>query len=71
MVHIVKKDQETSAALVRRFTQRVQASGVLKEAKKKRFRGKDVSRNLRRKAALQRNIERLHYAKLWKLGRTK
>jgi len=71
MVHITKKDHETSAALVRRFMQRVQASGILQEAKKKKFQAKKTSRNLRRRAALKRNERRLHYARLRKLGKVK
>jgi len=63
MIYIVRKEQETSAAMVRRFTQRVQASGILKEIKNKKFYKKPVNRNMRRVAALARAKKRIEYAK--------
>lgn len=69
MIYIIKKEQETSAALVRRFMQRVQASGVLKEAKKKKFYKKPVNRNIRRVAALAREKKRAEQIRLKKYGK--
>lgn len=37
MVEVKKRDNESSESLVRRFTKRVQQSGVLIRAKKRRF----------------------------------
>lgn len=37
MVEVKKKDGETTESLIRRFTKRVQQSGVLIRAKKSRF----------------------------------
>lgn len=71
MVYLTRKEQETSSALVRRFMLRVQASGVLKEVKAKKFYKKSQSRSLRRAAALEREIRRGERAKLRKLGRVK
>lgn len=71
MIHIAKKDQETASSLVRRFLQRVQGSGLLKEVKTKRFYHKPVSRNLRRASALEREGMRQEFKRLWKLGRIK
>lgn len=71
MIHIAKREQETSSSLVRRFLQRVQSSGLLKEAKTKRFYQRPMSRNLRRAAALERNGMRQEFKRLWKLGRIK
>jgi len=56
---------------VRRFMQRVQASGILKEVKKNKFFRKKTNRTMRRVEALEREKKRAHYAKLRKLGKTK
>jgi ribosomal protein S21 len=71
MINVTRKEQESSTALVRRFMQRVQASGVLKEAKRNKFFKKETNRTLRRAEALEREKKRAHYAKLRKLGKTK
>lgn len=71
MIHVTRKEQESSTALVRRFMQRVQASGILKEAKKNKFFKKEKNRTMRRVEALERAKKREHYAKLRKLGKTK
>ena len=63
MIYIARKEQETSAAMVRRFTQRVQASGILKEIKNKKFYKKPANRNMRRVAALAREKKRVEHAK--------
>jgi ribosomal protein S21 len=69
MIYVSKKEQETSAALVRRFMQRVQASGVLKEAKGRKFYKKPSNRNMRRVAALEREKKRAEQIKLRKYGK--
>lgn len=71
MVRLVKKEHETSTAFVRRFMQRVQAGGTLKEAKAKKFFAKPQNRNLRRQAALKRGEIRRDRAQLRKLGKLK
>ena len=63
MIYIARKEQETSAAMVRRFTQRVQASGILKEIKNNKFYKKPANRNMRRVAALVREKKRVEHAK--------
>ena len=69
MIYISKKEQETSAALVRRFMQRVQASGVLKEAKSRKFYKKPPNRSMRRVAALEREKKRAEQMRLRKYGK--
>jgi ribosomal protein S21 len=71
MIYLNRKEQETISAFVRRFMLRVQASGVLKEAKSKKYFKKDANRNMRRVAALERNRKTTEYRKLKKLGRVK
>lgn len=71
MIHLTRKEHETTSALVRRFTLRVQGSGVLKEAKAKRFYEKPISRKLRRVAALERVGRSIERKKMRKLGKVK
>ena len=69
MVHVVRKDRETSGSLIRRFTKRVQETGVILQAKKTKFFTRQKSRNQRRNSALRR--EELHRQHEWleKLGK--
>lgn len=69
MIYIAKKEQETSAALVRRFMQRIQASGVLKEAKSRKYYKKPANRSMRRINALEREKKRADQIKLRKYGK--
>jgi len=69
MVHVVRKDRETSGSLVRRFTKRVQETGILLQAKKIKFFTRHKSRNLRRNSALRREELRRQRKWLEKLGK--
>lgn len=71
MVYLTRKENETISAFVRRFMLRTQSSGILKEAKEKKFFRRPVSRTLRRSHALERTEKRREFAKLKKLGRLK
>ena len=71
MVYLTRKEQETTSAFVRRFMMRVQASGVLKEVKEKKFYKRPTNRSLRRVAALERRQRAIERARLRKLGRLK
>lgn len=71
MVKITKKSDESPTAFVRRFSQRVLASGLLREAKTKKYYHRRVSRTLRRAAALERKKMGAEFVKLRKLGRLK
>ena len=44
MIEVRKKDGETSAALLFRFTKKVRQSGVMKEVRKRRFHGRAVNK---------------------------
>ncbi len=70
VVTATRKDRETSSALLRRFTQYVQKSGLVQEVRERRFFVKDANRNARRKSALTRNIRREEYTRMYKLGKT-
>ena len=69
MVYVKKKDRETTASLLRRFTRRVQQSGVLIEARKlKSYKGKPTKRVVRDRA-LRRIIAAKERVRLDKLGK--
>lgn len=71
MIYVRKKDQETVAALLRRFSLRVQQSDIIHKAKRKKFFQKQTNRSARRAAALVREEKRARMKTLWKLGRIK
>ena len=66
-----KQNRETSQALIRRFTKKVQQSGVLLRAKRARFRKRLKSRQMKKKAALRREETRKEYERLKKLGKVR
>lgn len=65
---IQKQLRETSQSLVYRFTKAVQKSGVLIEARKRRFNKRVKSENLEQRAALVRVEKKKEYEKAKKMG---
>jgi len=55
--------------LIRRFTKRLQQSGILLRARRVRFRQRSKSRQMEKRAALRREEIKKEYEKLKKLGR--
>ena len=66
---IERQSKETPQSLVYRFTKAVQKSGLLVEARKRRFKERKKSDNLQKRAALLREEKRREYEKLKKLGK--
>lgn len=69
MIEVKKKDRETSESLIRRFTRRVQQSGVLVHARKTRFRVEEKSRKKVREAAMYRAKVKKLVDNLKKMGK--
>jgi ribosomal protein S21 len=67
-IEVRKKDREPTGNLLRRFVRRVQQSGVLLEARKKRFYSKDKTRRQAKQSALRREELRKLREKLFKAG---
>lgn len=67
-MEIRRKEGESAAALIYRFSKRVKQSGILKEARKRRFRRRSVNRTSRRASALHREVKRQEIQRLKKLG---
>jgi len=56
MIEVKKRENESSESLVRRFTKRVQQSGVLIRAKKRRFYETPKNKRAVREGALRRAV---------------
>ena len=70
MIQVTKKDaKESSENLIRRFTRRVQQSGVLAQAKAEQNFEKPISKRQRRVRSIQRNQRRTEKFKKIRLGR--
>lgn len=69
MVYTKRRDRETTASLLRRFTRRVQQSGVLVRARKVRFYGSKPTKRALRERALRRMAKRKERERLLKLGK--
>jgi ribosomal protein S21 len=66
---IQKQLRETSQSLVYRFTKAVQKSGVLVEARKRRFVKRVKSENMQKRAALVKVGKKKEFEKAKKLGK--
>ena len=67
-LEVKKKDGENTRSLLRRFSRRVQQSGVLLRARKNRFFEKERSKKEKRDGAIRRSQTRKEKDKLRKLG---
>lgn len=71
MVEVKRRERETTGAMLRRFTRRVQQSGVLLNARKKRFHKGKLTKRVVHDSALRRLGIKKERAKLEKLGKLK
>ncbi len=69
MIEVKKKDRETSESLIKRFSRRVQQSGVLLQARRGRFYAKDKSKRQSRESALYRAKVKKEVDKFKKMGK--
>lgn len=68
-MEVKRRPKETISMMMRRFSQKVRESGILVNAKKSKFQEKKISRNVRRRQALERNRKRKERMRLKKMGR--
>jgi len=68
-LEIRKKERETSQNLIRRFSRRIQESGILLRARKIRFKERKKSEQMKKRAALRREELKKEYERLRKLGK--
>lgn len=69
MVYVKRKERESTAAMLRRFSRRVQASGVLMRARKSRFYQPKFTKRALRERALRRAAAVKEHERLAKLGK--
>lgn len=67
-IKIEKQLKENSQSLARRFSRRIQQSGILRRAKKSKYRARPKSEHAKKKAALRREGVKKEYERLKKLG---
>jgi ribosomal protein S21 len=70
-IGVKKREHESSTSLLRRFTRRVQQSGVLVNARKNRFYDKGKTKRQQKQSALRREELRKLREKLSKTGQIK
>ena len=69
MVEVRKREHETTGAMVRRFTRRVQQSGILVQARKLKFHKGKPTKRQSRESALRRITLSKERTRLEKLGK--
>lgn len=67
-IEVRKKEGESAGSLIFRFTKKVQQSGILLEAKKRRFSTRPSNKRARRNSALYRLEKRKQIEKMQKAG---
>lgn len=67
-IEVRKKEGESASGLMYRFTKKVQQSGVLKEAKKRRFHKRGMSGLKRKLSAIHRDAKKKEMERMKKLG---
>ena len=68
-VEVSRNNNESTANLIRRFTKRVQGSGIIQRARGNRYFDRSKSRNVRREARLKKLEKQERYHELVKLGK--
>jgi len=69
VIEISKNQNETNTSVIRRFTRRVQDSGILRRARSLRFNKRKQSDYAKKKSALVKIAKRKVFKKLLKLGK--
>jgi ribosomal protein S21 len=69
MIEVKRKDKESSESLIRRFSRRVQQSGVLVQARRARFRADEKSKRELRDGAMYREKVKKVVDRLKKMGK--
>ncbi len=68
-VEVTKNNNETTSSVIRRFTKRVQESGIIKRAKSLRYNERSKSQYVQKKKALKRIAKRSETERLRRLGK--
>ena len=69
MIEVKRKERESSESLIRRFSRRIQQSGVLVQARRSRFRTDEKSKREMRQGAMYKAKVKKIVGKLKKIGK--
>ena len=67
-IHVKKREGEASNSMLYRFTKMMQQSGVIKEAKKRRFHQRENNKRAKRLSALYKFARKQEVERAKKLG---
>ena len=70
-LEVKRKEKENNSSLVHRFTRSVIQSGIIKEARSRRFFLRPLSKTAKKKAALRKVRAKAEYDRKWKMGEIK
>ncbi len=68
MITVKKREGESASALMYRFNKRIKQSGIVREARKRRFTKRDTSKLKIKLSAIHRDAQMKEFAKKRKLG---
>jgi ribosomal protein S21 len=68
-MEVKRREGESIGSFLYRFTKKMQRSGILREAKKRRFFARPVSKRKRRLSAIHRDKKKKQMERLRKLGK--
>jgi len=69
-VQVEKNNNESSANVIRRFTKRVQNSGIIRRMRNNRYYARIKSENVRKESRLKKLVKKDAYDTMYKLGKT-
>lgn len=69
-VQVSKNNNESSANVIRRFTKRMQNSGVVRRVRDNRYYSRLKSENVRKAGRLKKLAKKETYERMYKLGKT-
>ncbi len=70
-LEVKRREKENNSSLVHRFTRGVIQSGIIKEARSRRFRERPLSKTAKKKAALRKIRAKQEYERKWRMGEIK
>ncbi len=70
-LEVRRKEKENNNSIVHRFTRSVIQSGIIKEARSRRFRIRPISKTAKKRAALRKVRAKEEYDRKWKRGEIK
>lgn len=69
MIEVKRKEGESVGAFLHRFSTKMKQSGILLEAKKRRYRKRAVNRHARKVSAIYRSKKKAEFIKARKTGK--